>query len=59
MWEVDGPITHQPKPDLVVGIPLSKDLFNRTRKFGIDHKEIVVPFKTEGTAVLFDTHVPS
>ena len=40
-------------------IPVSKNLFYRTREFGIDHKEIFITFKTEGTTVLFENYVPS
>ena len=39
------------------GIPVSDDLFDRTREFGIYHKEIFIQFRTEGTAIFFDTYV--
>ena len=41
------------------GIPVSDDPFDRTRYFGIDHKELFIPFKTEETILLFNTYVPS
>ena len=39
--------------------PVSEDSFDRTPEFGIDHRELFIPFKTEGTPVLFGNYVPS
>ena len=41
------------------GIPVSDYPFNRTWESGIDHEELLITFKTEGTTLLFDTYVPS
>ena len=41
------------------GVTVSDDAFDRTQEFLINHKELFIPFNTEGTSVLFDTYVPS
>ena len=41
------------------GIPVSNNPFDRTQEFGIDHKELFIPFKTKGETLLFDTYVTS
>ena len=41
------------------GIPVSDYPFNKTWESGIDHEELLITFKTEGTTLLFDTYVPS
>ena len=40
-------------------LKVSNDPFDRTREFGIDHEELFITFKTEGTTVFFYTYVPS
>ena len=39
------------------GIPVSYDLFDKTRELGIDLKELFIPLKIERITVLFDTYV--
>ena len=40
-------------------IPVSDAPYDRTQEFGIDHEEMIIPFWTEGTTVLFNTYVTS
>jgi len=41
------------------GIPVSDNPFDTGRPFGIDHEDLFVSFRTEGSTVCFDTRVPS
>ena len=41
------------------GIPVSDDPFDTTRKLGIAHDKVFIPFSTDGTTVYFDTRVPT
>ena len=43
----------------MTGIPVSDDPFDTTRKLGIAHDKLFIPFSTDGTAVYFDTRVPT
>ena len=41
------------------GISVSDDPYDKSRPFGIDHEDIFIPFQTKGSAVYFDSFVPS
>ena len=41
------------------GIPVSDNPYDRSKQLGIDHEQVFIPFLTEGSAVYFETHVPS
>ena len=41
------------------GIPVSDDPYDKTRDFGISHEDLYVLFDTIGSAVFFETFVPS
>lgn len=41
------------------GIPVSDNPFDSDRPFGINHGNMFISFKTEGSAVYFETSVPS
>ena len=43
----------------MTGTPVSDDPFDSTRRLGIAHPKVFIPFKTDGTAVYFDTRVPT
>ena len=43
----------------MTGTSVSDDPFDSTRKFGINHEKLFIPFSTDGTCVYFDTRVPT
>ena len=43
----------------MTGTPFSDDPFDVTRRLVIHHEYAFIPFKTDGTTVYFDTHVPT
>ncbi len=43
----------------MTGTPVSDDPFDATRKLGIAHEKVFIPFSTDGTTVYFDTRVPT
>ena len=48
-----------PNQIISFGIPVSDDPFVRTQKFGINHEDMFIPFRTEEKIALFSTYVPS
>jgi hypothetical protein len=43
----------------MMGTSVSDDPFDNTRKLGISHDKLFIPFSTDGTTVYFDTRVPT
>ena len=43
----------------MTGTPVSGDNFDSTRALGIKHEDAFVPFRTDGTAIYFDTQFPT
>ena len=41
------------------GTPVSDDPFDSTRALGINHEDAFIPCRTNGTAIYFDTRVPT
>ncbi|KAL7538438.1 hypothetical protein ACHAXR_011703 [Thalassiosira sp. AJA248-18] len=41
------------------GIPVCDDPYDPHRKLGIEHHEMFIPFETRGSAVYFETRVPT
>ena len=46
-----------PKKIHMTGTPVSDEPFDTTFRLGIHHEYALIPFKTDGTTVYFDTHV--
>ncbi len=40
-------------------IPDSDNLHDSGRSLGINHGELIVPFRTQGSTVFFESHMPS
>lgn len=45
--------------DHFTGTPVSDDPFDTSCVLVISHEDVLIPFQTDGTAVFFDTHVPT
>ena len=43
----------------MTGIPFSDDYYDDNWKLGISHKNVLIPFRTGGTTVYFDSRVPT
>ena len=43
----------------MTGTPVSDDPFDATRRLGIQHDDLFIPFETDGTTVYFQYHVPT
>ena len=41
------------------GLPVSDNPYDESKRLGIDHDELFIPFQTEGSAVYFESHVPT
>ena len=41
------------------GIPVLDNPHDRSKQLGIDHEQVFIPFLTKGSAVYFETHMPS
>jgi len=41
------------------GIPVSDDPYDNSRRFGIDHEKVFIPFQTRGATVFVDTFRPT
>ena len=48
-----------PNQICMTGTPVLDDPFDTTRPLGVHHEDAFITFKTDGTTVYFDTHVPT